>query len=1560
MNRTVFTSLLRSLLLAILVLEGGSASAQAVRLSEEPGQFMVDIKKLMESSKNPAYLKAAEELESIWMSQLNTTQQLQFVGQVRRLAAKGQKAGPVFALLMHNLHTVTTQQGDINGLMIMLDKASDKYDGKTLLRLLETTQLILEKKQLYASNTNKLYLTEGQYRFRFDDSRPDAGSLTTVSDGWDTPADTNFSVLTKSQPMPTLSGALLDLQEATFAIVTAHDSVAFGPSTGSVSLREGTFVGKGGKFTWEAAGNPALYAALDEYTFNMASPKLLAENVTLHYDEKLAQPVKGTFEFRSARRAAGKPTTYPRFISQKNDAVLRNARKSMAYRGGLTLLGTSMYSTSLSNEPSTLVVSYKDRPAFRATSLRFALNDSVVSAPLATFSMPLGRDSIYHVGVVFRYSDDAGLLRLERADGTAYGGIAYQDSYHKMNIWAEGMRWSLGKDQVEFYMISGKKEVPVRLESYDYFRPQRFQAMAEEFGFQPLLMATTYVQSEKKQTFTPDELATKLRQNPTILRRALEQLSLQGYFEYNQLTDEYRVTRKGILYVLANFDKSDYDNFQISSHFQANSDVANATINLKDTLLTVRGVERFVVSDSLKIIATPSDKQVVIGRNRDFTLNGQMKSANFRFAGRDLKFNYDQFFVNLNQVDSITFTPQEKYAKGLSGEVGGHVKYEKGGTFYLNDPKNKSGKQKGTKSPRLVVPEGMTVFFDQPIRSPILYDQSVFFKIPKLDYDSLDRRDVAFVGTFNSDGMLPPIKTTLKSMEDNSLGFEYKPSGDVKVYNGQATVKFTDPLVMDNKGLRASGVLSHLSATLPTEKMLFTSDSLVASGAEASIKEATIGKGYFPKVELKNYSLRWIPKTDSMLILSKGNSFNFYNGSSKLEGGLLLRSSGLYGYGHLKRSDSELRSQDIKFNKEGFVANQSQFTITDGQQQSFRSILLGRNVDVDFNVAKGQVELATNATGFGADSSSLEFPYAAYRTSISKARWDINKKSIAMKGDVKTSTFTSTAPEQEGLTFNGSAAVYEVEKMMLSISGVPYIRTADVKIIPDKGVVSVKKNGEMNAFKNARIEIDTLNSSHRLRNADIRITSRNRFEGSATYQYITARKDTFNIKMENFELRELGAPEVTASRRAKSAPSTQPAGTTYYTTARAEVREDDKLVLSPRMQFKGGVRLIAYEPSLQLDGYIRPMLKPRPDLTSSWIVYKEAPGEILTIKVDKNLRNEVEQPLFAGLHYRPSGGMYLSFLSPKEYSRDQDIFTAEGTLRFDEESKAFRILPPPGADGLVNEARAFTFNDQKGTATFAGPLKLVAADWLTAAGTVDAQVDSLRFDFNTLLLMNLPALTPVLPELAAKIVQTNLDEQNSDAAEDDPTRLNTKLAVLIGQKGADDYLTKTAAGYKPLYEASATLDAPIVLSNVDLRWSEIHGAYFSSGPIGVSNLGRHDINAQMEGMLEIRRSDRGDEFSLYLEVSPDVWYYFDYSQKQLGVVSSLVDFNDQLLAKSKNAKTKDMELISLGFEEKAMFTDRFYDFYQPALKKAKLVKAAEKKDTKKKTTKKAAETQEGF
>lgn len=1554
-----------ALLFCILAWAGKTASAQNLKISDDPGQFIVQLRKLMDGSRNPQYIRSAAQLDSVWNSALNAPQQTKFINIIKTQISKGQKAGPVMFLLIRNTHAFARQSPEnLEGFLDLATNSGQKYDGKTLQKVLETVRTINETNKLYAANYNSLYLLDGTYKYRFDTTNAVIANVeanvAAANDSWDTPVDSNYVITPKSNPLPVISGALLDLQNATFAMVTANDSVVFGPANGSVSLKDGVFVGKNGKFNWQAGGDSSIYADLDSYSFNISQPKLVAENVTLHSGAQLAAPIKGTLEYRGVKKIKGQAAPYPRFVSNGIDARLKDTRKNIDYKGGFALIGTEMYSSSLSDLPSTIKVKYKDKLAFTAQSKKFELKDSVIAASFATYSMPLGSDSLFHPGVTFKYNDDEGLVKLGRVERSDYAPLPYKDTYHKMNIWSQAMRWRFPNDKVEFFRINGKQVAPVKLESLDYFKKERFKDISKEYGFQPLIMAANYTQTEKKSAFLSDDLARKFKQKPEIMRNTLQRLTLEEYFIYNKETDEFALSKKGILFVLANLDKADYDNFQVTSQFTANDEIANATIYLPDTMLTVLGVSRFVVSDSLKIYAVPQDKKLIIGKNRNFTLNGQMVASNYQFRGQNIKFDYNQFFVNVAPSDSITFTPREKFAKGQKGEVGGHVKYEKGGTFYLSDPKNKSGLQKGMKkSPRLVVEEGMMVYFDQEERGTVVYPREVNFKIPRIDMGGLDERDVIFEGTFNANGIIPNIQTVLKSMPDNSLGFEYKPPvTDMKLYEGKAMARFTDTLTMDNSGLRSKAILKYMSASMTAKEVLLTADSLMASGEVASIKEATIGKGYFPAVQLKDYALKWYPNSDSMFINTQGKSFSFYNGTTSLEGGLLLRSTGLYGNGKLKRADSELSSPDIKFNKDGYLANRSEFAINSVDQKSTKKLLTGKNVNIDFNFKTGIANFLTDETGFGTDSSGMEIPTASYKTLIGSAKWDMAKKTILMKGFGETSSYTSMDPDQEGLTFNGSEAIYDVEKVTLNIKGVPFIQTADVKIIPDGGLVSVDSKGKIAPLKKARIEIDTLNTSHRMRDADIRIDSRNHFEGSATYQYITARKDTFNIKMQNFELREIGAAEEGKKQRNSNQ---APTAVKYYTTARADIKETENLLLSPRIQYKGGINLIAYEPSLQLDGFVKPVIKFRKDFQSSWIVYKDAPGETVAIKIDKDLKNEHEIPLSVGLHYNEAKGMYMSFLSPKDSDGDEDIYTAQGELNYNEDEKAFKVMPPPGADGLIDEANALRFDDKTGLATFSGPLKLTGATWLQAVGTGEAQVDSARFSFNTMLLMKLPALEPISQPLAAKIVEVNLEEQNSTAADDDAEQLNNKLSALIGSKATDAYAKLTAAGYKPLFEASPALDVPMLLSNVNLLWSASHGAYYSQGPIGVANLGRNNINAQMEGVLEIRRSVDGDEFSLFLQASPDVWYYFDYKLGELGVVSSQVDFNDQITAKSKNVKSKDMSLVSIGSEEKDAFVNRFDDFYQPAIKKAKLAaKTTKKKVVPAATKKKKVEPTEGF
>ncbi len=1699
----------------LLLVSATAALGQAVRLTDNPDQFLPDLQKLMATG-GPTSARAEKNLETVWAySRLTAEQKQRIMTLCRQMNQKKYLPAVHFTPLFEGLYNAVytqrpdQQPADVGEFVTVAEKQFAAGDAKMFAKVLETMRLFLERRLFYTGNFNKLYALGGTFSLRFieapanatpgssTDSAPASATVNSSRfDGWDDPipvAATDSGALRPvagrtfipdRKRLPDVTGAVITLKNGFLAITTAGDSAVVAQTTGDLLLSAGVFVGKGGKFTWENAGRADIFVTFGDYALTTQNPRLTADDVTLTYPA--LKPVTGVFEYVSKKRTPGAVATYPRFMSWQNDVALPDLGKDIEYRGGLALEGVRIVGASASRNPAILVIKDNGKPALKivARKIEFADSLGLITAQYAAFTGYLGSvssgqssvnskqlpvnskqpnskttgsnpsdgwdspakpassakskagtgkagkgkagkpaatpassaaqpsaglatnnkpqaatnqsltDSITHPSVNMKFDKSQRVMWLNRTDRTTYGRVPFSDSYHKLYILPEVLRWDVPRRKVDLYQVGAKREVPVRFESFDYFLPQRYTDLTVDYGFHPLQMAASYVSKTKNQTFLADDLARFANVNVNSLEGSLDRMVLEGYVD-RDASGMMHLSRKGILYVLAYNNLSDFDNFQVQSTFVSSDSVKNASINLADNLLTIRGVSRFTVSDSLKLFGIPADKILRVGKGRSFMLNGQFKAGTFRYSGQNLAFDYDKFGMNLNKIDSITFVPQKIADKGGSQEVGGDIKYENVGMVYFATADNRSGRMKDKKTTqRLVMPEGMTVYFNQPIRGNATYSEKVYFKIPAIDNDSLGKGDISFVGTFHSGGIFPDFKAELKTMPDNTLGFVHKaPDAGYPVYGTKSTVKFSGDLVMDKSGLRSSGVLNHLTTSLNTSGILFMTDSLLASGEKGEIKEGTIGKGgsaaYFPQVQVNNFSMNWYPKRDSLVLMTQKNNFNFYNATTNLEGNLLVRSAGLFGNGTLRRKDSEAISEKIKFNKEGFLADNANFKILPGEAQkgiANKPILLGSDVNVDFNQVKNVVNLAMPARqGQSLDdtvNSVMEFPFAAYKTNIGRAQWNIAAKTIAMRGDVKTSTFTATGETQENLTFNGAAALYDVEKMALNISGVPFINAADARIYPDKGMVSVKRNGEMAALKNARLELDTVSRFHRLKNGNIQIVSRTRFSGNATYQFATAMSDTASIKMGSFDLREAeklaaiapakkdetaqAAPEVTMNgvakpqppkrRAGRVQPQNQPPTQTYFTTATAEVAEKDNLQLAPRMQFKGNITMNAPEKDLALEGSIKPILKKRKDLVGGWIPFKEKVVGTITIKVDKTLKNEDDQPLVAGIHYRAGGtGLYPTFLSPKEDPRDEAIFSATGVMRYDEKDKLFRITGKD-ATGLDDEENAFTFNDPKGVMTYQGRMRLMNAapnEYLVAAGSAKINVDSALYRINALMAFTLPVPEPLNTSIAQKLVDANLDEK-ADPADDDLNTVIAKLNPIIGLRESEAYRAKSQNNHISLASASPKMVGTMVLSNVNLRWSEKANAFYSVGKLGVATMFNTDINAEMDGMVEIRKTANGDEASIYLEASPDVWIFYEYrpgnspgALGQMAVVTSEQALNDRVLAASNNPDKKGAkptaELIAGTPDEKDAFVNVFENQYKTRAKpKPKSVPTAAK------------------
>lgn len=211
-------------------------------------------------------------------------------------------------------------------------------------------------------------------------------------------------------------------------------------------------------------------------------------------------------------------------------------------------------------------------------------------------------------------------------------------------------------------------------------------------------------------------------------------------------------------------------------------------------------------------------------------------------------------------------------------------------------------------------------------------------------------------------------------------------------------------------------------------------------------------------------------------------------------------------------------------------------------------------------------------------------------------------------------------------------------------------------------------------------------------------------------------------------------------------------------------------------------------------------------------------------------------------------------------------------------------------------------------------------------GKATVNLDSMKYHLETMMLFDFPLPIPTVQKMGQNIVKTNLDAGNSNAAiELDDEDFVQKLVRLIGTADTEKYKTNSQKGHIPLFKESPRFLKSLVISKADFQWNATANAYHSTGPIGLSNMGDVDINALVNGYIEIVQShSTGNELHIYLDLAPEKWYYFIYRNGQLGMVSSDEEVNR--LVNTGGGKEKDVNFVDLN--EATRFKKRFLISYQ--------------------------------
>lgn len=1571
---------MKKIVLLILLIGGflfnySKATAQA-KLSEDPAQFVIDIKNAFIGSKNAQLIETGNSFESIWGSgSITEAQKKKIIKITQTLQRKKYKINPHYAHFIGGIKEGVQSQlavgQQLDSLLYVTERVIDNYGLKQVEVYLITVLDFLSKKSLYYSSYNHVKLASGTFGFGFGDSfgdqateaKVDTTKKKPVTDDpfgdWDTPAetavenwDTGFddapsitaaiSVPTQPVPdaeLPEITGPFIRIKNADLLIGTKFDSTYIRQTNGHLLIIPRTFTGENGKTDWSTTGLNNVTCTLKKYVFNVTKPEFNAIAATLNYPAKIDKPVEGVYQYKSIKRKDSTDYSFPRFASFYGGVSVKEIGEDLNYTGGFSLIGKKIFSTSLDDSKAKIEVISGGIKKFMAVSNRFELGAKEISSPLVAIVIYQNQDSIIHPGISLQYHKSDKKLKLI-SQNTSFKQTPFLDTYHEMEILAEMLRWDLNSSNIDFSMISGRSESPAKFSSKEYFDEAFFDRLKGIYNFHPLQMAIVYSKNSKKKEFFSDDMSRENKLNPATVRSAMREIGKLGFISYDNDKGSVKITPKGWHYYISKGGKKDYDQINILSK---ETNIANGTLNMTTNELTIRGVEQFPLSEKLDIYIKPKNKEIKILKNRDFIFDGVLVACNMLvFHGRNLRFDYDSFFVNMQNIDSLQLRvrtkEKDKNGKRIIRDLSSQIE-SAAGLFYINKTFNKSAKKYYPEYPIFKSYQGSYVYYDDPKIFNGVYGKRTYFEIPPFTVDSLTVYDEPeFDGIFRAGGIFPDIKERLKVMEDLSLGFEHKvPTAGYSVYGNKG--KFYKSFKLSNDGVRGNGELDYLTGKYKGDDFVFYPDSLQAVGTFAEVKESSLNKAFFPDAVVGQYDMRWLVRNDSMIVHNIGEPFQMYSGTVQFSGKALITPRGMHGEGTIDTRGSESSSLEITFKQQEYQARGSYFKVL--SQDPKKPAVECKNVQLDFNFKQGHAYFNPELIG----TASNEFPYLQYKSSMEGGDWDLNKKIISFKkpdsDPLSSSYFLSVHPDQDSLLVNAIKAVYEIEKQILTVSGVPYIYTADSKIIPNGNEVIIRENANMDELKNSKLQIDSTNKRYNLYNGNIKIFSRKEYRGDALYDYFNSDSAKFVFKFKNFRYVDVTDPialkgeeetseSVDKDKKTRKKDKAKEAKN-YHTVANTMIMESDTVRLAPKIVYRGDCQLRADKNALVFDGDVKLDLKAYKG-AEQWLKYINI-GDTDDIGINvKDAKSKDGDPLTTGLYIDANTyKMYSTFLSRNNNVNDKKVFVAADNFNFDNTAAVFRIGDPEKMAAKKREGNVFSYNDKNEVASYTGKINLFdnVKDFEINGSVVGlAKIDSADYKFNTFLSIKMnvpPAAIDAMTE-NIKFIASSFSNDAAYAPNDSLVAL--KLADISGNKVAENFVKSNAMEAKPLFQFSKNLSETINFTEVNFKWNQKTSSWFSYGKIGMGSALKKECNYKIDGFVEIKKTPNGDIFYAYLEPSPGNWYFFTFEQNKLAVVSTDTKFNDLVSAKSKGEQTKGRYYFIIADQlEKSLFLKDFYKNY---------------------------------
>lgn len=1431
--------------------------AQSTKGFNDPTSFLKDLESFFGETNKKEAEKIMDAFDPVF-SKFSGQQQQSIISTSNAMLKKRMKAFPDFEMYVNALtafassgqspQTFTAWHDAINK---GIPKLSVKRNGD----FMESCYALFNNNTLYESNAVKWTTDNNKYEFQFD-SLPKIilGSLTL----------TGFS---------------------------KGDSTSITGTKGVFYPNNLVFYGDGGKVNFTRAGLSLgeAFADVKKYAINMKGSEYTMDSVSFSYKKYFPDILKGRYMDKLLANTTDSTASYPRFFSYATNLTIKDLIKDADYKGGFSLQGSKMVGSGSRTQDASLTFNLNDKPQMTLRSRGFIIRPDRMVSTNAAVVIYWEKDSIYHPGLEFKYIYKDKIVTLTENNQTGVSG-PYFDSYHKMDLEFEQLVWKVTDPLMDLKMITGAGENKLRFESVNYFSRQRFDKIQGISEVHPLFTIKQFCEKFNTRVVHTNDLAQYMKLTENTVRNLLIDLSALGFLSYDADDDRAIVKDKVFYYLSARSGKVDYDEIKIESLI---SGQPNATINLLNFDIDMRGVSRVLLSDSQEVYIVPYEQQLTLKKNRDIKFAGRVHAGGLDFYGKEFAFSYEDFNIDLKTVDSLRFkVPADSVDQTGKTPIIPikSVIQQLMGKLSIDNPSNKSGFVANENYPIFDCTNKPFIYYDYASIFNAVYKRDKFYlQLDPFMIDSLNtltKRGLVFESNVVSAGIFPDFKQTATVQPDYSIGFVMNtPEAGFLAYGGKG--KYKNEVSLSHKGFLGKGDIEYLSSTSTSNDIVFFPDSTHANTQQFVVRNELVGTVKFPDIKAEDVFVNWQPRRDKMYVFKKSKDFALYNGQASLDGDLILMPGGITANGTVTLDQSQLISSRLYLKDHNYGSDSASFNLRNAKDNLLA--LESKNLKADIDVQKREGNFSSNG-----NDVNVSFPVTMYVSSVKNFKWFMDKAELQLgKEDdaSKPSEFISVHPNQDSLRFTAPLAKYNINDYVLSGYQVKEILVADASIIPNEGTVVVQRDALMRTLNNSAVLANTTSKYHTMLYTDIDIQSRKSYTGTGDYEYMDQAKVKHMIK-----LTQIGVD------------------TSKQTFAVGEIPDSSNFSISPTIQYKGKIRINAAKQNLYFSGFAN--VNHHCDMIQkNWFGFaSDIDPKGVNIPVIAPV-NEASQKLYSGLYFGgDSTSVYPAFISQKQRSTDGEIISAEGLLTYDDVNKKYRISGQLAGEkdkaktdsNYVAVNNIITLDDKRCSLTGDGKINLttnLGEVKLNNYGQVVYQTvnDSIYFDVVMTLdfLFNDDALKVMAEAIeGAPALKPTVDTR--------PVYTNA-LANMVGKDKADKLIAETSL-YGTTKKLPTGLQHTLLLTDLKFYWSKERTSFISTGPIGVGAAGKNYTGRLMEGKFEVIRRRSGDVLNLYFEPIPSVWFYFNYQRGVLQAYSSEEKFNtaiDGMKPEKRELKEKD-------------------------------------------------------